>query len=419
MSSAAEYWVGPTIGEGAFGHVVYAVHKTTQRKVAIKVMDASSTTHTRQQQQQRQQHLEQKTAMILNERRILSLPELKSSKWIVDLWAAFCDNNESSSSSSSRCVYFVMELATGGDLQGLIERGLNNTPTSNCTYSWRPHSVSHYALQLITAVGFLHSKGILHCDLKPENLLLDATTGYLKLADFGCALDMKQQQQQQQRQSFPRGTARYSAPEIIRAELPSSLTVGVDYWSVGCIMHAMLHGQSPFDRDSEALTVRAIFDYVAAAAAQENTSTFISSAAAPVTGNDESKTNNNSDDSNEDHNSTNKNESSAIFPTEMSARCDYEDGDNNNNPLQRLSQGLLAVIPNNRIDFWTTSVIPLLLRSHDDNNSEDGDSAREKNSHPFNATTSKNILLPIPDWNDQVESATLRDGSLGWFVFQI
>ena len=44
MPSAAEYWVGPTIGEGAFGHVVYAIHKATERKVAIKVMEVPTTT---------------------------------------------------------------------------------------------------------------------------------------------------------------------------------------------------------------------------------------------------------------------------------------------------------------------------------------------------------------------------------------
>eukprot|EP00751_Fragilariopsis_kerguelensis_P003907 CAMPEP_0170811308 /NCGR_PEP_ID=MMETSP0733-20121128/35183_1 /TAXON_ID=186038 /ORGANISM="Fragilariopsis kerguelensis, Strain L26-C5" /LENGTH=92 /DNA_ID=CAMNT_0011167445 /DNA_START=100 /DNA_END=375 /DNA_ORIENTATION=+ len=91
MSSAAEYWVGPTIGEGAFGHVVYAIHKATERKVAIKVMEVPTTSHAAREQRNHHQHqLKQKTAMILNERKILSLPELKASRWVVDLWAAFC-----------------------------------------------------------------------------------------------------------------------------------------------------------------------------------------------------------------------------------------------------------------------------------------------------------------------------------------
>ena len=428
MSSAGEYWVGPTIGEGAFGHVVYAVHKTTQRKVAIKVMEASTPTHSRQHhQQQQQQQQQQKTAIILNERRILSLPELKSSKWIVDLWAAFCDDNNesssSSSSSSSRCVYFVMELATGGDLKGLIERGLNNNTTSTTTTttsnrtSWRRHSVPHYASQLITAVDFLHSKaGILHCDLKPENVLLDATTGQLRLADFGCALDMKQIQQQQQQQKqkqqslFPRGTARYSAPEILRAELPSTLTEAVDYWSVGCILHAMLHGRSPFDRDnSEALTVRAIFDYVAADGGSGSGSGSVggnfSTAAAAAAGSvisDESNTynNDNGENDNDDHCNADKIVSSATLPTAISTKNDIA-GDDDNDPLQLLSQGLLSVIPTDRIGFWTTNVIPLLfLKSHNDDSGEagNGGSRPGKNSHPFIVTSSKkNILLPIPD----------------------
>eukprot|EP00536_Pseudo-nitzschia_multiseries_P005406 jgi/Psemu1/190515/e_gw1.101.140.1 len=254
MSSAADYWVGPTIGEGAFGHVVYAVHKTTKKKVAIKVMEAPTMTRAARGRNHNQQQIREQTAMILNERRILSLPALKSSKWIVNLWAAFCNGNHQS--ASSQYLYFVMELATGGDLQGLIQQAMSS---HSARESWWRDSIPHYASQLIRAADFLHSRGILHCDLKPENVLVDASNGDLKLADFGCALDTKQPQPSS---SFPRGTARYSAPEIVRATAPSALTPAVDYWSVGCILHAMVHGTSPFDKGSEALTVRAIFDYV-------------------------------------------------------------------------------------------------------------------------------------------------------------
>ena len=467
MSSAAEYWVGPTIGEGAFGHVVYAIHKATERKVAIKVMEVPTTTTTtshraREEHRHHLRHheehqLKQKTAMILNERRILSLPGLKSSKWIVDLWAAFCGLSSSSSSSfSSRYLYFVMELATGGDLAGLIRRGLlsSSSPSSSSSKdhrfgSWRRSSVPWYASQLIEAVEFLHSRGILHCDLKPENVLLDATTGHLLLADFGCALDTKQQQEPEEPQSllFPRGTALYASPEILRASSPCVLTVAVDYWSVGCILHAMLHGQSPFDRGSEALTVRAIVAYAAGEKECD-----CDSAASNATSSDECEsdkccfeTSNRNKNDNDDRaigDSRNRNKNitknkppNAIPSTERSGENENEDQDDDDDSLQPLSQDLLAVDPDDRISAWKNSVLSFLasnLNSNDrDGDNDDGnylfedgssDPPSGKDDIPTSVSacaSNKDILLPIPEWEDEVANATLRDGSLGWFVFQI
>uniref|UniRef100_A0A7S4AWN8 non-specific serine/threonine protein kinase n=1 Tax=Pseudo-nitzschia australis TaxID=44445 RepID=A0A7S4AWN8_9STRA len=420
MSSAAEYWVGPTIGEGAFGHVVYAVHKTTRRKVAIKVMETSMIAHTARNRHHYQRQLKEKTAMILNERRILSLPELRSSKWIVNLWAAFCD--DSNTSSDSKFLYFVMELATGGDLQGLIQRAMSS-PSNRV--SWRRDSVPHYASQLIAAVEFMHSSGVLHCDLKPENVLLDASTGDIKLADFGCALATKQQHQY----SFPRGTARYSSPEVLRAKSPSTLTVAVDYWSVGCILHAMFLGKSPFDQGLEALTIRAIFDYVAGGGGQgsndvHTASTDAASATTRINNRDESEIHGKDNQNNEIKDNKDATSSNLTLPNEWSS----EDGDDSNlYPLYRLLRGLLAVVPDDRTDFWTTNVIPSLdLKLHGESVGDE-DLPRENDTHALtvaattmtNTITDRSILLPIPDWKDQVEATTLRDGSLGWFVFQI
>ena len=385
MPSEEDYWVGPTIGEGAFGHVVYAVHKATERKVAIKVMEVP----TREGSHHRQNQQKQKTAIILNERRILSLPELKSSRWTIDLWAAFC--GKASSSSSSQCLYFVLKLATGGDLAGLIRRGLQ----SHHRRSWLHDSVPWYASQLIEAVEFLHSKGVLHCDLKPENLLLDATNGHLLIADFGCAIDTNQQHHQPIEEPCHRGTALYASPEVLRA---GSLSVAVDYWSVGCILHAMIHGSSPFDHGSEALTVRAILRYSACDGSRssweegDNTEFCVASS-------DEIKADNHFEDT----------ASEKAFP---SIKNEENHGQN---LMKHLSRDLLVAVPEERISAWKESALSFLsLKSHDDEGNCDNDDV-----DPSSRNDIKNILLPIPDWQDEIDGATLRDGSLGWFVFQI
>ena len=416
MSSSAEYWVGPTIGEGAFGHVVYGVHKATERKVAIKVMEFPRTSHSiKELRRHHQNQIKQKTAMILNERKILSLPELKASRWIVDLWAAFCDPE----SSASRCVYLVLELATGGDLAGLIQRGLE----SPGHHSWLRSSVPHYGRQLLEAVDFLHSRGILHCDLKPENVLLDASTGRIRLADFGCSIDTREP-----RSSFLHGTARYASPEVLRAVPPSALTFAVDHWSVGCVLHAMMHGKSPFDRGSEALTVRATLEYAADGESDGK------QARNGTTGGVTDPTARDAGDEAEAHRSVLKkddncgiernritNSTSTASPIETGVENpEFDDYDR----LQLLSQSLLAVVPSDRISAWESCALPFLARKplDDDGNLAQTDSDfslgnESRSSVPVSGT--KNILLPVPNWQEEVDNTALRDGSLGWSVFQL
>ena len=67
-----------------------------------------------------------------------------------------------------------------------------------------------YAAQITMAVGYLHSKGIMHRDLKLENILVDET-GYLKIIDYGLA---KTLQENQTSKTFC-GTPEYLAPEMV------------------------------------------------------------------------------------------------------------------------------------------------------------------------------------------------------------
>ena len=94
----------------------------------------------------------------------------------------------------------------------------------------------NYVIQIVLALGFLHSKKIAHRDLKPENILIDSD-GYLAVSDFGIS---KVIQLRNESRSFC-GTLEYMAPEIYKG---SGHSVSVDWWSLGILTYQMLFGKT-------------------------------------------------------------------------------------------------------------------------------------------------------------------------------
>ena len=78
----------------------------------------------------------------------------------------------------------------GGDLKFVIQEGLKWNADL-----WRTSAAPHYALQLLTAVKFLHQQSIVHADLKPENCTV-TETGRLRLVDFGSAFRLENKNRQ-------------------------------------------------------------------------------------------------------------------------------------------------------------------------------------------------------------------------------
>uniref|UniRef100_A0AAZ3RSP0 cGMP-dependent protein kinase n=1 Tax=Oncorhynchus tshawytscha TaxID=74940 RepID=A0AAZ3RSP0_ONCTS len=131
-----------------------------------------------------------------------------------------------------------------------IVRSVRCVPVKNVSYfkevivtsfsrgSFEDSTTRFYTACVVEAFAYLHSKGIIYRDLKPENLILDHK-GYAKLVDFGFA---KKIEFGKKTWTFC-GTPEYVAPEII---LNKGHDISADYWSLGILMFELLTGSPPF-----------------------------------------------------------------------------------------------------------------------------------------------------------------------------
>lgn len=104
-------------------------------------------------------------------------------------------------------------------------------------------------------VKYLHEFGIVHRDLKLENIMMsDSTDGAVpQIVDFGLAKIIGPSNTA----SEPFGTLGYVAPEVLRKQ---PYTFSCDVWSLGCIIYALLSGSLPFDHESQKETIRMTLD---------------------------------------------------------------------------------------------------------------------------------------------------------------
>jgi serine/threonine protein kinase len=136
----------------------------------------------------------------------------------------------------------VLEYLAGGDLfEYLSKREFKITED-------RARSIAH---QIASALFYLHSYGIVHRDIKLENILLmeDTDSSQIKLVDFGLSKMLGPGDTS----TDPYGTLAYVAPEVL---MQKPYRFKVDNWSLGIIVYVMLSGMLPFDSDSNRETAR-------------------------------------------------------------------------------------------------------------------------------------------------------------------
>ena len=110
-------------------------------------------------------------------------------------------------------------------------------------YNFTEKDMSETIFILLKALLFCHNHGIIHRDVKPENILFEKNNDYstLKLIDFGLATNIHKKDKKTV------GSPYYMSPEIIKGNLNSK----TDLWSVGIMLHYMLTGQFPFEPDEK------------------------------------------------------------------------------------------------------------------------------------------------------------------------
>lgn len=209
---------GKKIGEGAYGSVSTAVHKSTGSVRAVKTMS--------------KQTIESKQGFQLEPALMKSLKHPN----IIELYETFVDDNN---------VYLVMEVCEGGEI-------LDRISQAGGRFSERQTSI--IMKQVFSAVSYMHLASICHRDLKLENLLLKTKEGVekdiVKLVDFGIA----RWYDPQVTMSTAAGTVTYQAPEV----MAGSYGPACDLWSCGVIMYTLLVGFSPFHANSDAAVVKKV-----------------------------------------------------------------------------------------------------------------------------------------------------------------
>lgn len=131
----------------------------------------------------------------------------------------------------------VLDLMLGGDLRFHLDRA-----------GYMPEETVRFILaELSLALDYLHRKGIVHRDIKPDNVLLDEK-GHAHLTDFNIAVHFTERRAL----TSIAGSMAYMAPEVL---LKRGYTYTVDWWSLGVMGWELLFGKRPFrGKTNSALT---------------------------------------------------------------------------------------------------------------------------------------------------------------------
>lgn len=196
------------VGKGAFGKVRIVERKDTGLTFALKYIRKDEVVRS------------ESVRNILRERRML---EHLNYQFICNLRYSFQD---------IEYMYLVVDLMNGGDLRFHISR---KTFTEDAVRFW--------IAELGCALRYIHGQGIIHRDIKPDNVLLDSE-GHVHLADFNVASDYTVGKPLTSKS----GTLAYLAPEVYAGK---GYGPGADWWSLGVLFYECIYNKRPFEGSTQ------------------------------------------------------------------------------------------------------------------------------------------------------------------------
>ena len=204
------YKYGRIIGRGAFGKVNIGLNILTGRVVAIKSFNKQNISNFTSEEKIRKE---------TNLMRNLRHPSITK---ILEMF------------ESEKYVLIIMEYISGGNLQSFVKKRRKlNEKTAKILFK-----------QIMEGIKYIHSKNIVHRDIKLENILIDLNNN-IKICDFGVSKRIHSNSILEDQC----GTPVYMAPEIIKNEGYKGFPV--DIWSAGVSLYLMLSGNIPFNKTSK------------------------------------------------------------------------------------------------------------------------------------------------------------------------
>ncbi|KAL7494438.1 hypothetical protein ACHAWT_006608 [Skeletonema menzelii] len=226
-------WKQEPIGEGAFGHVLLGTHKSSGERVAIKRIPKKLASH---------EDFQREMEALLRIQKWGGHPHICALREHFDEGGYY---------------YLILDLVEGGEMfDHLVNHG-----------AYSEADAARLVREVASALDFLHGIGVVHNDIKPENLMLSSderTHGVVQIVDFGCAEvegeddddddidldDLRSSRRNGKTKAKNAGlggfTPAYSSPEAFEnRDIPP--LPPADMWALGVIVYIMLTGVHPFD----------------------------------------------------------------------------------------------------------------------------------------------------------------------------
>ena len=204
------YLIQSLVGVGGMANVYRGVDEKTGNAIAVKVLKEEFLDN------------EELVRRFKNESKAISILDHPNIVKVYDV------------SVTDRLQYIVMEYVDGITLKEYLKQ-------RGGALTWK--ETVHFATQVLRALQHAHSKGIIHRDVKPQNIMLLAD-GSIKMMDFGIARFSRAQSQTVSDKAI--GSVHYISPEQAKGDKTDART---DIYSVGVMLYEMLSGKLPFDGD--------------------------------------------------------------------------------------------------------------------------------------------------------------------------